>query len=64
MPKQPSNVDTTEVKSTVQVLDEGTVELPSGREVATTTAVWEETGEPRGAHTAVFAEGEPRAADQ
>ena len=77
--KKQTSVDTTEVATTVQVLKEGEDQVAAvvdehgteteTRTVKTTEAVFEdvleyEGDDERGAHKAVFAEGEPRAADE
>lgn len=70
--KKPASVATEEVPSTKQILEHGTADVKSPddgtREVETTKAVFEDVNDTeedreRGAHKAVFIEGEPRAAD-
>ena len=62
---KPSSVETESVPSTVQVVETGSEPKFDGKvSVETTRAVFEEVeGGERGAHRAVFAEGEPRAAE-
>jgi hypothetical protein len=78
MAKKDKGVDTTEVPTTQQVLKEGTDQVGAvldedgneteTRTVKTTEAVFQKVEEvegdkERGAHQAVFAEGEPREAE-
>lgn len=68
MAKKLKQVDTSEVKTTVQVLDEEEQEMGAeGKTVTTTTAVFTDVEEVEGdderdAHQAVFAEGDPPSA--
>lgn len=76
MAKRKHNIDTTEVTSTKQVLETGTeekfadVDYHETKTVETTKAVFEKVDEgfehdkERGAHQAVFEQGEPRRVDE